>query len=156
MMLWALALVGVGCSSPGQESAAAYVRTLEPLLLENSALSEEVLTQSAAIYNEAAGPKDVSQAWEVRVVPMAEHLASQASFVAPPSDYVQEHAALVQIWGDRAKTYRVLSEATRTANADAWNSARAKVDEVKASENQFFNDLNRRLAPMRLRVDPYP
>jgi hypothetical protein len=34
--------------------------------------------------------------------------------------------------------------------------ARSNVDEVKASENVLFIDLNRQLSPMRLQVDPYP
>lgn len=146
----------VACTSPAKQSAADYVGRVQPLMVENSALSEQVLLEAAAVYNEAAGPKDVAAAWETRIVPLSEHLATQASLVAPPPDYAGTHASLVKIWNDRAMAYRALSEATRTANAELWNAARTKVDQVNAQETAFFNDLNRQLGPMSLQVDPYP
>jgi hypothetical protein len=146
----------MGCATPGQADAEAYVRGLQPLLVENAALADQVLLQGAAIYNDAAGPKDVAAAWEKRIVPMAEHLAAQASFAEPPPPYAGPHGELVKIWTDRATAYRGMSEATRTANADLWNAARAKVDEVHAQEHGFFNELNVQLSPMGLQVDPYP
>ncbi len=145
-----------GCTNPGQQAAADYVRRIQPLLLENSALAEQMLVQSAAIYNEAAGPKDVAVTWETTIVPMSEHLAAQASFVPVPTEYQATHQSLVQIWTDRALAYRAMSEATRTANAELWNAARSKADQVKANENAFFRDLNVQLTPLHLQVDPYP
>lgn len=157
MVTWVLAMaLFSGCANPGQEAAVAYVRVLEPLLVENSALAEQVLLEGAAVYNEAAGPKEVAAAWEKKIVPMSEHLAAQASFAVPPPEYKGTHDQLVKVWTDRAVAYRVMAEATRTANAELWNVARSNVDEVKASENVLFIDLNRQLSPMRLQVDPYP
>jgi hypothetical protein len=144
------------CTNPAHEAAADYVVRIQPLLLENSALSEQMLLEAAAIYNEAAGPKDVAEVWERRIVPMSEHLAAQAALTQAPPEYAPTHARLVQIWTDRALAYRIMSEATRTANAELWNASRTKVDEVMANENQFFRDLNTQLAPSSLSVDAYP
>jgi hypothetical protein len=146
----------VACSSPAKQAAADYVRRVQPLMVENSALAEQMLLQGAAVYNGAAGPDDVAVAWEKRIVPMSEHLASQASFVPPPPEYQATHANLVKIWTDRAVAYRAMSEATRTANAQLWNAARTKVDQVNAQETAFFRDLNSQLSPLSLQVDPYP
>ena len=152
-----LLIVGwLGCANPGQEAAEAYVRDLQPLLVENAALADQVLVQGAAIYNEAAGPREVAAAWESKIVPMAEHLAAQASFAQPPGPFEGTHGKLVKVWTDRATAYRGLSEATRTANAELWNAARAKVDEVHAQEHAFFDALNAQLSPAGLQVDPYP
>ena len=74
----------------------------------------------------------------------------------PPTTSRQRVEWRVKVWTDRAVAYRVMAEATRTANAELWNVARSNVDEVKASENVLFIDLNRQLSPMRLQVDPYP
>ena len=119
-------------------------------------MAEQILIQSAGIYNEAVGPKDIAVAWEQKVVPMSEHLAHQATFVPVPLEYQQRHAELVQIWSDRAAAYRAMAEATRTANADEWNAARAKADQVKTRESAFFNGLNNQLQPLNLQLDPYP
>ncbi|MEQ1504795.1 MAG: hypothetical protein ABMB14_21340 [Myxococcota bacterium] len=150
-VLWAL----VGCGGPG-DATSQYVGSLQPLLQENGLLSERVLSLAAEIYNDASKPQQVADKWGREVVPVAEHLANQASIVPAPAEFTPDHQELVQIWGDRASAYRRLSEAIQTGDTDQWNTARDLADQVKLREEKWFDRLNDRLAPAGVLVDPYP
>ncbi|MEZ4241224.1 MAG: hypothetical protein R3F59_34705 [Myxococcota bacterium] len=151
--LW-LALAA-GCGGAG-DATSTYLDQLDPLLQENGLLAERVLTLAAQIYNDSARPEQIADSWGRTVVPIAEHLADQASFVEPPQPYVQAHQEIVQIWGDRATAYRSLSEAIQTGDTEGWNAARNLADDVKLREESWFYALNERVGPMGLIVDPYP
>jgi hypothetical protein len=145
----------LGCGGGG-DATTAYLDQLEPLLQENGLLTERVLTLAAQIYNDSARAEQIADSWGRSVVPIAEHLADQASFVEPPAVYAQAHAEIVQIWGDRAVAYRSLSEAIQTGDTEGWNAARNSADDVKLREERWFDGLNERVAPLGLIVDPYP
>jgi hypothetical protein len=150
-----MVLLGVACGGGG-DATTTYLDELDPLLQENGLLAERVLTLAAQIYNDSARPEQIADSWGRSVVPIAEHLADQASFVEPPQSYAQAHAEIVQIWGDRAVAYRSLSEAIQTGDTDAWNAARNSADAVKLREERWFDTLNERVGPTGLIVDPYP
>lgn len=154
-LLFTAALLLPGCASTNDETTQ-YLTALQPLLQENGLLAERVLLQSAKIYNDAVKPEQVSDAWVHEIVPLAEHLHNQSSFVAPPPSYAQTHADLVLIWGDRALAYRNLGEAINTGNTDEWNKARELANQVKLREERWFDTLNAALAPSNILVDPYP
>jgi hypothetical protein len=156
MPLLSLALAGCAGLSPASSSTTVYLSELQPLLQENSLLAERVLFQAAAIYNEAAKPEQIANAWSAEIVPLSEHLANQAGFVSAPEPWSANHAELVEIWTDRAVAYRNLVEAIKTADADQWNTARAQADDVKLAEEKWFDALNEKLAPQGLVVDQYP
>ena len=150
-------LVGVlACASGPGDSTSDYLVRLQPLLQENGVLAEQVLFQAASIYNEAVKPEQVADSWTHDVVPLAEHLHNQASFVTAPTEFAQVHTDLVEIWGDRALAYRNLGEAIQTGNIEEWNKARELADSVKLREEKWFDRLNNTLAPSGLIVDPYP
>lgn len=148
----------VACATdPRQAAATRYLQVLQPLMLENSMLADRVLVQAAAVYNESGGPKQVADAWEGEIVPLAEHLADQASLVQPPTDYAARHGELVTIWVDRAAAYRALSEAIRSGEAEAWNPARRDAESAKIREENWFNQLNETVTPLGIPlVDQYP
>jgi hypothetical protein len=151
-----LVVVLGGCGASDDETTQ-YLNALQPLMQENGLLAERVLLQAAKIYNnEAVKPDQVADAWIHEIVPIAEHLHNQASFVAPPSSFATTHADLVLIWGDRALAYRNLGEAIQTGNTDEWNKARELANQVKLREERWFDTLNGALAPSNLMVDPYP
>ncbi|MEQ1565699.1 MAG: hypothetical protein ABMA64_08680 [Myxococcota bacterium] len=150
-----VALTLGGCAGTDDETTQ-YLSQLQPLLQENGLLAERVLLQSAKIYNEAVKPDQVAEAWITDIVPVAEHLHNQSSFVTPPSSYAQSHADLVLIWGDRALGYRNLGEAIQTGNTDEWNKARDLIRDVTLREEKWFDTLNTALAPSKIMVDPYP
>jgi hypothetical protein len=153
--LFTATLVLSGCAAASDETTQ-YLGGLQPLLQENGMLAERVLLQSAKIYNDAVKPEQVADAWIHEIVPLAEHLHNQSSFVTPPSSYAQTHADLVLIWGDRALAYRNLGEAIQTGNTDEWNKARELANQVKLREERWFDTLNGALAPSNIQVDPYP
>ena len=141
---------------PAGQATTEYLTRLQPLLQENSLLAERVLLQAAAIYNDATKPEQVATAWSGDIVPIAEHLHHQSSFVAAPDVWAAKHNELVAIWGDRALAYRNIGEAIKLADAEQWKSARELADGVKLREEKWFDTLNEAVAPMGLVVDPYP
>ena len=154
--LLTFALAGCAGLDPASSSTTVYLSELQPLLQENSLLAERVLFQAAQIYNESTKPEQVANVWTVEIVPLSEHLASQAEFVSAPDPYSSRHGDLVKIWSDRAVAYRNLGEAIKTADAEQWNDARKQADDVKLREEKWFDGLNEQLAPQGLVIDPYP
>jgi hypothetical protein len=146
----------LACNAGPGDATSEYLVRLQPLLQENGVLAEQVLFQAASVYNEAVKPEQVADSWTHDVVPLAEHLHNQASFVTAPDDFGSVHTELVQIWGDRALAYRNLGEAIQTGDIEEWNKARELADSVKLREEKWFDRLNTTLAPSGLIVDPYP
>lgn len=145
----------LGCAS-SDDATTQYLAQLHPLLHENGLLAERVLLQAAKVYNDQVKPDSVAEAWTEEIVPLAEHLQNQASFVAAPAPYTQVHLDLTAIWGDRALAYRNLAEAIQSGSTDEWNKATALASDVKLREEKWFDTLNTSLAALNLSVDPYP
>lgn len=151
-----LLLVAIACTGNSGGSAGTYVEQLQPLLQENSLLAERVLFQAAAIYNNAARPDDVANKWESDITPIAEHLHFQAKLLQAPEDWVDTHANLVEIWGDRAAAYRDISEGLRQADRERWDRGSKAAEEVKLQEEDWFVGANERLGSINVSLDPYP
>jgi hypothetical protein len=141
---------------PATLVATQYYELLRPLLHENSLLAERVLIQAARVYNEGDAAPALSSDWVGDVVPIAEHLHHQASFVVAPDPYAATHAELVDLWGRRALAYRQVGEAVFTADVASFTVARKQADELKLQEERWFDRLNETMAPLGLLVDPYP
>lgn len=151
------ALVGCGPLSPEAQQANAYVKDLQPLLVENGHVAERVLLLAANVYNQPkTDPEALGAAWTNDVVPLAEHLHHQAQLVEAPAPWVASHAELVDIWGDRAKAYRSLSEALVLTDDQGWTTARTEVTQLKRKEEEWFKKTNTSLAVHGLWVDPTP
>lgn len=146
-----------GCAlDPDAEQAAGYVVDLQPVLFENAALADRVLALSVSVSEKKASPEQIRKAWDDEIVPLAEHLHDQASFVRPPPAWAESHAQLVDLWADRAAAYRALSVAIEEGDEKRWRDARALADGVKLHEEQWFRTTNQKLAGWHLAVDPYP
>ena len=134
----------------------AYVRLLIPILQDNALLSERILIEAAAVYNKTSEPEKLATSWNQEIVPLAEHLHSQASFAKPPESWTSQHGELVDIWGDRAQAYRALSDAIGTADDSQWQASRDLADGIKLAEEKWFASTNARLDQSRLSVDQFP
>ncbi len=142
--------------NPALREDRAYVRALMPLLQDNALLSERVLVEAAAIYNEKSEPEKLGDTWAAEIVPLAEHLHNQSAFVQAPETWTEHHGELVDIWGDRARAYRTLADAIATADDEQWRTARDLADGVKLAEEKWFQSANERLTPNGLAVDQFP
>lgn len=149
-------VIGLFACSTGDDATAQYLNQINPLLHENGLLAERVLLQAAKVYNDAVKPDQVAEVWVDEIVPLAEHLQNQASFVEPPAEHMQTHQELVAIWRDRAVAYRNLGEAIQSGSTDEWNKATALASDVKLREEKWFDTLNTALAESGRTVDPYP
>ena len=152
-MLW---MIGCAVLRPGGAEQVAYLESIEPLLVENSVLSEEVLGLAADVYNGHPAPSDLVGAWRQDVVPLAEHLHAQAVLVKPPDSFIERHKELVEVWAARATVYRDLSEAIVLSDFDAWTSARGRANEVKLREEEWFRTINAEFGTNGLVVDQFP
>jgi hypothetical protein len=156
--MWTLAtLMLLSCASTPGDATTGYLTSLQPVLQENGLLVERVLIQAAIVYNnDSLRPETVADVWNHEIAPLAEHVYNQASFVQPPPEYAAAHKELVEIWGDRASSYRSLGEAVQQGDIEAWNQARSLAESVKLREEKWFDRLNEGLASSGLIVDPYP
>ena len=157
--LAALALLCGGCGplSPDVQEANRYLKLLQPLVIENSHLAEQVLTLAADAYNEKGDAEALAEAWATNVVPLAEHLHHQT--VALPAEGVwnTRQQGLIKIWGDRAQAYRGVSEALVLADRAAWTSSATSASEVQLAEEGWFKETNKALAALSLPpIDPTP
>jgi hypothetical protein len=158
ILLALIATLGSACDrfDPQVAEDRAYVRLLIPIMQDNALLSERVLIEAAALYNKTSEPETLVKSWTVEIVPLAEHLHSQASFAKPPDTWTDQHSELVAIWGDRAQAYRALSDAITTADDSQWQASRDIADGIKLAEEKWFASTNERLAQNRLVVDQFP
>jgi len=149
--------VSAGCGpDPDHEKTVAYLTELHPVLLENSLLAEQVLVQSASVYNQSAQPGDLERGWASDVLPMAQHVVVMAEEVQAPEHLAADHANLVAIWSKRATAYREVLEGLHTADADRFEAASRKTAEITVSEDAWVRAFNKRIQPMQLYVDLYP
>jgi len=133
-----------------------YVNVMMPILQDNSLLAERVLVEAAGVYNEKSEPEALVQNWTDEITPLAEHVHSQASFATPPESWSEQHAKIVDIWGQRAQAYRALSDAIQTADDTQWQSSRDQADGVKLAEEKWFESTNKRLVQSGLVLDQFP
>lgn len=156
-LLLTLTLTGCGPLSPDVQEANRYLRQLQPLLIENRQLADQVLANAAAVYNSASDEDELAKAWTTDVVPLAEHLHHQATAVQPEGAWGDRQEALTQIWGDRAQAYRALSEALIVADRSAWPAEARRAREVQLREETWFKETNAVLADLGLAaIDPTP
>lgn len=156
LLLSSLALSGCGPFSPEVQQTNAYLKDLQPLLVENGHLAERVLVLASRVYNKDGDADALAESWTAEVVPLAEHLHHQAQFIDAPAPWSEEHGELVEIWGDRALAYRSLSEALVLADLDAWKTARSQSTKVKLREEEWFKEVNAELATHGMVIDPTP
>ena len=135
LLLWTIG-AGSGCGplSPDVQRTNAYLKTLQPLLVENGHLAERVLVLAAKTYNKDGDSDALAEGWTSEVVPLAEHLHHQSQGIDAPLLWAEPHAELVESWGERALVYRSLSEALVLGDAQQWAGARKKATEATLAE----------------------
>lgn len=150
-------LLLAGCqSSAGPPESVLYVRQLQPLLAENGLLAERILEGAAQVHDERASAATTAVTWQREIVPLAVHLHDQAQRLDAPQSWATSHQRLVDIWGERAEGYELLSTAIRKGDADAWRRGRAMADQAKLDEESWFAGANDRLGPTGIVLDQYP
>ena len=150
-------VAGVSCS-PDTERAETldYLERLRPVLHENSLLAGQVLAVAATVHNGNATDESLKTAWDVDILPLAEHVHVLGQEVRAPPHLAADHAALVRIWQQRADAYREVATAHREADVDAFQRGQKAAGAATLSEDQWARAFNARLKPMKLYVDLYP
>jgi hypothetical protein len=148
-------LLSASCNLAGGTEARAYADKLAPVLQENGLLADQVLAIASTVHTGDDDPDAVRAHLAERVVPVAEHLHHQASFLEVGSSFEDRHQALVAIWAERAAAYRDLLDALTTGDREQWTRAIQLATDVKLKEEQWFQETNDELGA-GARLDPYP
>lgn len=151
-----LLLLACTPAPPGADAARAYADALEPLLEENGHVADRLLYVAADVYNGKADAAAARAAWEDDVVPLAEHLRDQAVLVQAPPDWAPSHQTLVEIWTQRAESYRDISEAIDLGDPEVWKKARSTANDAKLREEAWFRDTNQRMQAYGITLDQFP
>lgn len=150
-------LLGACLTGPeGRDDAFAYADRVEPLIYENGLLARALMSAAAESHNGDIEAEPLARWWHRDFTPLSEHLAHQAAAVSAPPAWSSSHRDLVEIWERRAEAYRALDVALSTGDAAGWAEARAKADEVKIEEEEWFRAADEQLAPFGLALDQYP
>jgi len=147
-----------GCTTldPQTTAATQYVNSVQPLMVENSLLSERLLLLASQIYNEKVPEDGFSPVWNDEIVPLAEHLHIQADSTEVPSEWQDLHENLVVIWSDRASAYRSMGEAIILADRTRWDEARRLEGQVVKREETWFQSVGSQLGQYDLTLEQYP
>ena len=148
----------LGCTPPGPEaqSGKEYVECLRPLLQENGLLANTLLDLAADRYHDKTTDDLLESRWREDIVPLADHLHTQAGLVTPPTSWTDRHGGLVKIWGQRADAYSGMSLSIRLGDPERWKQSMSKADDAKVDEERWFRDVNRELAQWDLSLDQFP
>lgn len=155
-LLAALLLLGCNEPDPRARTAPEYVERLEPLLYENGFLATRVLETAAGVYNDGSGPDEIEKVWADEIVPLARHLADQATITVAPTEWSDRHTELIEAWSLRADAYAAIELAVEDGDREAWKTARRQADDAKLREEEWFRSMNRELAPLGLMIDQFP
>ncbi len=147
------ALVGCSLASPDDS---AYTQAVRPLMLENGRIAHALLSAASASHSGRASHVDIHRQWQEIIVPATEHLAWQAEATPVPRGWRDRHARLVEIWNQRASSYRRLEDAIALADRALWAQASSGVSRAQVDEERWFTDTNLVLSESGLALDPIP
>lgn len=159
MLLPALLLlpISVGCTDPVQDDAEAYVEAMQPLLVDNMALTREFVDVATEVKRGGGDPRSVAGRFETSLVPAANTLRDQVLAIAPATEELATtHRTLGEAWTARVDVYVELHRSWGAAELDAFDTAMRRNLEVKAAEERYFTAVNAWLAGHELGLDQFP
>ena len=137
-------------------STSTYAEQLDPLLYENTVLNDQLLNVAGGIYNDTVDSQRTAELFRSDVIPIAQHLAHQAAAVQAPEEWAASHAELVEIWAQRAHSYRELSEALWLVDAERFSNAQVALDKAAREEETWFADIRQKLAKQGVALNQFP
>ena len=152
-LLTILLFLLVGCAD---SATTTYAEQLDPLLYENTVLNDQLLNIAGGIYNDKVDSQKTAELFRSDVIPIAQHLAHQAAAVQAPEQWAASHAELVDIWSQRAKSYREISEALWLVDAERFSNAQVGLDKAAREEEAWFADMRQELGKKGVALSQFP
>ena len=142
---------------PLREEAPGYVTRMEPVLVDNMALSRAYLDLAGRIRKESLGADAVATALDGDLLPKARALAAEARRLEPTApELAAPHRVLVEAWTARADAYADLSRSYHADDLSGFDHAAQANLEAHEDESAYFSDINGVLAPLGLQLVPLP
>jgi len=152
-------LLMIGCGSegsgPGSQEAAVYIELMTPLIHENRLLADQVLQTAADLHNGETKNEDALERWNKDIIPLANHLFHESAILRTPPEWSEKHGVLIDIWETRSKAYEEIAQAIERGDRAVWERAKTHSGQAKIREESWFNETNKTLSPMSLRLSPY-
>jgi hypothetical protein len=153
VLVFILASTLVGCTD---QTTAEWTKQLDPLMVENGLLADQMLLVAAGVYNETSDGAAVAETFATTVVPVSESLAFRADAMQPPKEWELQHDQLVDIWTRRAGAYRGMSEALILIDAERFNGSLKEVQQAAEAEEAWFGQVGGQLAKQGVTLAQYP
>ena len=131
------------------KAAEAYAHSMAPLLADDDALARKQVALAEGTTSGQLGALDVADRYNRELVPEAGALRDRAKAIEPDAalpELQAPHALLVQAWTDRAAAYLAILQAYRAGDLTAFDAAAKKNLDAKATEEQYFDDVEKVLA----------
>ncbi len=150
MSAFVLFTVLTACAPDSATKAAeAYANSMAPLLADDDALARKQVALAEGTTSGELGALDVADRYNRELVPEAGALRDRAKAIEPDPalpELQAPHALLVQAWTDRAAAYLAILQAYRADDLTAFDAAAKKNLDAEASEEQYFDDVEKVLA----------
>ena len=131
------------------KAAEAYAHSMAPLLADDEALARKQVALAEGTTSGQLAAPDVAERYNRELVPEAGALRDRAKAIEPDAalpELQAPHALLVRAWTDRAAAYLEILRAYRAADLTAFDAAAKKNLDAKATEEQYFDDVEKVLA----------
>ncbi len=147
-----------GCKGdPVGREIGEYHAAMSNLAVRNKVLADEFLTLAAKVHGNEADADAVAQAWQDRIVPLANELKAGVADIQPTAGELREiHSQAVSCWTERADSYTQLLAAFRSADAAGFKSAVERNQLSKAQEEAYFTSINNLLAAYDYHLFQHP
>lgn len=160
-LMWAIALIGVGllggCGDELKSELVAYHARMNGITIRNTVLAEEFLAIAGLIQAKNTDAERVAQAWQDRIIPLANELKSDVSDIQPDSPDLREiHSQIVSCWTERADAYTAMLSTFRAGNSTEFKQAMDSNQISKAQEESYFVAINSLLAAYNLYLFQHP
>ena len=145
------------CGNAAETEMLAYHARMHGITIRNTVLSEEFLAIAGMIQADTTDSDKVAQAWQDRIIPLANELRSEVSDIQPDQPELREiHSQIVSCWSERADAYTSMLASYRSGDSDGFKKAMASNKVSKTQEVSYFAAINLLLDRHSLHLSQHP
>ncbi len=158
---WTISLLFIGllsgCGDEVETQMLAYHARMHGITMRNTVLSEEFLAIAGMIQSNSTDSDKVAQAWQDRIIPLANELRSEVTDIQPELTELRDiHSQLVSCWGNRADAYTSMLASYRSGDTGGFKKAMESNNASKAQEVSYFAAINLLLERYNLHLSQHP
>jgi len=152
-----LAVFSLGCADPEREAAVGYVEFMQPVFVENMALTRQFVEVATEVKKGSAEPRAIAGRFEQALIPGAVTLRDRVIAVQPAdAELARIHQGLAEAWTGRGDAWSGLHAAWDASDLDTFDAATRRNLQVKTAEERYIGEVNAWLAPHQLSLRQFP